>query len=88
MYKSSRKTNEIYFNGQIYDAYCKILDIFKSAKKIYHNRFHDRYFIIDKMNVYHFDISLERIGYKTFSINLLSDEESCKLFINKINKVI
>lgn len=28
-----RKVNEIYFNGQIYDAYSKIVDIFKSAKK-------------------------------------------------------
>lgn len=28
-----RKENEIFFNGQIYDAYSKILNIFKSAKK-------------------------------------------------------
>lgn len=28
-----RKDNEIFFNGQIYDAYSKILNIFKSAKK-------------------------------------------------------
>ena len=28
-----RKDNEIFFNGQIYDAYSKILDIFKIAKK-------------------------------------------------------
>ena len=31
--EEKRKDNEIYFNGQIYDAYSKILDIFKSAKK-------------------------------------------------------
>ena len=28
-----RKDNEIFFNGQIYDAYSKILNLFKSAKK-------------------------------------------------------
>lgn len=32
-FEERRKVNEIYFNGQIYDAYSKIVDIFKSAKK-------------------------------------------------------
>lgn len=32
-FEEKRKTNEIYFEGQIYDAYSKILDIFKSCKK-------------------------------------------------------
>ena len=31
-FEEKRKVNEIYFNGQIYDAYSKILEIFKSAK--------------------------------------------------------
>ena len=31
--EEKKKNNEIYFNGQIYDAYSKILDIFKNAKK-------------------------------------------------------
>ena len=31
-FEEKRKVNEIYFDGQIYDAYSKILDIFKSAK--------------------------------------------------------
>jgi len=31
--EEKRKVNEIYFNGQIYDAYSKIVDIFKSAEK-------------------------------------------------------
>lgn len=31
--EEKRKVNEIYYNGQIYDAYYKILEIFKSAKK-------------------------------------------------------
>ena len=31
--EEKRKTNEIYFEGQIYDAYSKIIDILKEAKK-------------------------------------------------------
>ena len=31
--KENKKVNEIYFNGQIYDAYSKIIDIFKCCKK-------------------------------------------------------
>ena len=32
-FDSVKKVNEIYFKGQIYDAYSKIIDIFKTAKK-------------------------------------------------------
>ena len=32
-FEEKRKSNEIYFNGQIYDSYSKILDILKEAKK-------------------------------------------------------
>ena len=32
-FEEKRKVNEIYFNGQIYDAYSKIVDILKEAKK-------------------------------------------------------
>ena len=31
--EEKKKVNEIYFDGQIYDAYFKILEIFKEAKK-------------------------------------------------------
>ena len=31
-FEDKKKTNEIYFNGQIFDAYSKILDIFKNTK--------------------------------------------------------
>ena len=31
--EENKKINELYFEGQIYDAYSKILDIFKIAKK-------------------------------------------------------
>ena len=138
-FEEKRKINEIYFNGQIYDAYSKIQDIFKIATKrliiidayadntlldvikrlnveviiitkkdnlltnqditkynkqyhnlkvIYNNTFHDRYFIIDKTQVYHCGTSINRIGYKTFSINLISDDDVCNSLINKVNKII
>ena len=32
-FEEKQKINEIYFNGQIYDAYSKIVDILKEAKK-------------------------------------------------------
>ncbi len=129
--------NEIYFNGQIYDAYSKIIDIFKMAKKEliiidgytdklvldmirevkvpvliickknkklreldikrynkqyhnlhikYDNTYHDRYFIIDKEKIYHCGASINQIGSKTFSINLLLDKEIINLLLNKISK--
>ncbi len=138
-FEEKRKINEIYFDGQIYDAYSKIQDIFKSATKnlviidayadntlldiikrlnvevtiitkkdnlltkqdiekynkqyynlkvIFNNSFHDRYFILDDNEVYHCGTSINRIGYKTFSINLISDEEILKMIINKVNGII
>ncbi|MBQ8891509.1 MAG: ORF6N domain-containing protein [Bacilli bacterium] len=137
--EEKKKINEIYFNGQIYDAYSKIQDIFKSAtnrliiidayadntlldiikrlniqviiitkkdnlltnqditkynkqyhnlKVVFNNNFHDRYFLIDDKSVYHCGTSINRIGYKTFSINLISDEDVCNSLINKVNKII
>lgn len=133
-----RKASEIYFNGQMYDAYSRIINIFNEAKEeliivdsyadiklldiikkldvkviiitkknnllkefdieiynkqynnlkvIYNNTFHDRYFIIDKKIVYHCGTSINRIGYKTFSINLLSDKDVTIPFINNINSI-
>ena len=138
-FEEKRKVNEIYFNGQIYDAYSKIQDIFKSVTKrliiidayadntildiikrlnievtiitkknnlltdqditkynkqyhnlkvVFNNSFHDRYFLIDNKLVYHCGTSINRIGYKTFSINLISDEEVCNSLISKVNKLI
>ena len=137
-FEEKRKDNEIYFNGQIYDAYSKIYEIFKKSKKeliiidsyadnvvldiikrlnvkviiitkkdnlltkqdierynkqyhnlkvIYNNTFHDRYFILDKEIVYHCGTSINRIGYKTFSINLISDKDTYKSLIDKVNKI-
>ena len=137
--EKKKKINEIYFNGQIYDAYSKIIDIFMNAQKeliiidsyadnttlniikklnikviiitkennlltsldiseynkqyhnttvIYNNTYHNRYFILDKSIIYHCGSSINRIGYKTFSITLLQDKDICNILINNINTVI
>ena len=131
--------NKIYFNGQIYDAYSNVLNIFKEAKEcliiidgyadntlldiikrlkvnvviitkkdnlltkqdierynkqynnlsvIYNNTFHDRYFVIDNDIVYHCGASINRIGYKTFSINLISDTKVRAILIKEISIII
>ena len=130
--------NEIYFEGQIYDAYSKILDIMSKGKEEiividnyadkvlldmisritkkvilitkennlltkmdiekynkqynnltikYNNNFHDRYIILDKEVVYHCGTSINHIGSKTFSINILQEKEIIKLLIEKIKEI-
>ncbi|MBR1717973.1 MAG: ORF6N domain-containing protein [Bacilli bacterium] len=137
--EEKRNVNEIYYNGQIYDAYSKIKDIFKNATKkliivdsyadktlldiiktlnvdviiitkknnlltlqdiekynkqyhnlkvIFNNSFHDRYFIIDNKIMYHCGASINRIGYKTFSINLIGDKEAFNSLLDKVNTII
>ena len=136
--EEKEQISEIYFNGQIYDAYSKILDIFKSAKKEliiidnyadntlldiikrlrikvtiitrennlltkqdiekynkeyhnliikYDNTFHDRYFMLDNSIVYHCGASINRIGYKTFSITKIGDKQVIEALITQINKI-
>ena len=136
--EEKKKVNEIYFNGQIYDAYYKIQEIFNSANNnlviidayadntildiikrlkikvtiitksnnllteqdiakynkqynnlqvYYNNTFHDRYFILDDEIIYHCGASINRIGYKTFSITLIGDEDVKNTLINKIKEI-
>ena len=136
-FAEKRIVNEIYFKGQIYDAYSKIIDILSKAKEeliiidayadkktldiiknlkvkvtliinerskitkldiekyneqynnlkiIYDNTYHDRYFILDKKEVYHSGTSINNAGSKTFSINKLEDEFVIKSIIQSIPK--
>ena len=133
------ENSKIFFEGQIYDAYSKILEIFKEAEKeliiidayadnvllniikrldisitlitkkdnlsskqdilkykkqyhnlkvIYDNTFHDRYFILDNNIVYHCGASINRIGYKTFSINLINDKDVCDMLKSRIKEIV
>lgn len=136
--EEKKKENEIYYNGQIFDAYYKIKEIFSECKKeliiidsyadinllniikdlkvkitlittnkvlkeldvekyneqydnlkvIYDNTFHDRYFILDKKTYYHCGTSLNRIGYKTFSITKVNDKEINNSLLDKVNEII
>ena len=137
--ENDKEINEVYFNGKIYDAYSKVLDIFSEAKKEliivdrytdktildmiknlkckvilitskrgkltkldidkynsdYHNlsiyyddTFHDRYFIIDRDCLYHSGNSINHIGFRKSSIDIIHDENVKKLIINDINKII
>ena len=136
--QSKELVNEIYFNGQIYDAYSKILDIISKAKneliiidnyadktlldmisrikvKVilitktnglltktdidkynkqysnltvkYDDTFHDRYFILDKSIVYHCGASVNYVGSKTFSINILQEKEIINSLIKKVGSI-
>ena len=136
--EEKQKINDIYFDGQIYDAYSKIFDIFKHTKKEliiidsyadntildiikrlnikatiitrknnlltvqdiekyneqYHyltvkfdSTFHDRYFILDNKTIYHCGASINRIGYKTFSITLIKDELVTNVLINRVKEI-
>ena len=136
-FEEKKIVNEIYFNGQIYDAYSKILDIFNEAQKeiviidgyadkvildiarnikadiklitftkntkfqslyskyskqysnlkvTYNNSFHDRYFILDQITVYHCGTSINYAGSKTFSINRIEDRVVIDALIKTISK--
>lgn len=95
-FEEKRKSTEVYFNGQIYDAYADntILDIERYNKQynnltvVYNNTFHDRYFIIDDEIVYHCGASINRISYKTFSITLIGNSEVKEALIKHAYKAI
>lgn len=82
--EEKKKSSEIYFRGQIYDAYSKIQEIFASCKK--------KLIIIDSYTdnslVYHCGASINRIGYKTFSINLIQDRYVSLLLINRVKDML
>ena len=61
---------------------------YHNLKVIYDNAFHDRYFMIDYQDIYHCGTSINRIGYKTFSINLIGDVDVRKMLFNKVNSII
>jgi hypothetical protein len=138
-FKEKENTNEVYYNGETYNAYSRIIDIFNKAKNeliiidsyadkivldiirkikvkvflitkdsdrlsnldiekykseydnlkvIRNNSFHDRYFILDKKDVYHSGASINNAGTKTFSINKLTDIIVIKEFVNEVLNII
>ena len=137
--EEAREVNEIYFNGKIYDAHSKIIDIFSEAKKeliivdrytdktildmiknleckvilitgkntkltnldiekynktydnlsIYYNdTFHDRYFILDRDKIYHSGNSVNHIGFRKSSIDILMDENVKNTILKDVDSII
>ena len=134
-----KEINEIYFDGKIYDAYSKIIDIFNEAKEkliiidrytdktildmiknlkckvilitsknnkltkldiekynntydnlsiYYDDTFHDRYFIIDNNKIYHSGNSVNHIGYRKSSIDVLEDDNVKRTIVEDIEKIL
>ena len=124
--EEKEKINHIFYEGQIYDAYSLLIDIFKGAKEeiiiidnyadksildmitnlnvkvtivtrkfnllkdldikkynrqyhnlkvIYNDKFHDRFIIIDRKDLYHSGASYKDLGNKCFGINKIKDDE-------------
>ena len=46
----------------------------------YDDTFHDRYFIVDKEKVYHSGNSINHIGYRKSSIDIIHDENIKKYY--------
>ena len=59
---------------------------YSNLKVIRNNDFHDRYFIIDKNEVYHCGTSINYAGTKVFSINILEDNIVKNSLIKEIKK--
>ena len=124
--EEKEKANHIFYEGQIYDAYSLLIDIFKGAKEeiiiidnyadksilnmitnlnvkvtivtrkfnllkdidikkynrqynnlkvICSDKFHDRFIIIDRTDLYHSWASYKDLGNKCFGINKIKDDE-------------
>ena len=48
------------------------------------NKFHDRFIIIDKKEMYHIGAYIKDLGKKCFEINKIEDKEIIEKFINKL----
>ena len=135
--EKKEKVNHIFYEGQIYDAYSLLIDIFKEAKKeiiiidnyadksildmitnlnvkitivtkkfnllkdidikkynrqyhnlkvIYSDKFHDRFTIIDRKNLYHSGASYKDLGNKCFAITKIEDKEYLEIILKNIGE--
>ena len=67
----------------------KYKEQYDNFKNIYYdNTFHDRYFILDKKDIYHSGTSVNHAGNKLFNITKLQDIDIKNVLIDKINKII
>ena len=54
----------------------------------YDDTFHDRYFVIDNNKVYHSGNSINHVGYRKSSIDVIHDKNVCATVINDIARII
>lgn len=72
----------------------KKIDIIKyneqcnNLKIVYDNSFHDRFIILDKDKIYHLGSSINHIGNKVTTINIIEEDIMKQSLLNKINKKI
>ena len=137
--EKEKEVNEVYFNGKIYDAYSKVLDIFSEAKNeliiidrytdktvldmvrnleckvilitgkrskltkldiekynvdynnlsvYYDDTFHDRYIVIDRNKIYHSGNSINHIGFRKSSIDVINDRSMKRTLLKDIDIII
>ena len=61
---------------------------YNNLEVVYSDDYHDRYFVIDKKEVYHCGASINHAGSRTFSINKWEDKKVCNNFIDNINNIL
>ena len=55
---------------------------------IYSNLFHDRFFIVDDITLYHCGASINYAGSRAFCINIISDKDVYSSIIDNVNSII
>ncbi|MFH2143111.1 MAG: hypothetical protein ABIJ97_11850 [Bacteroidota bacterium] len=55
---------------------------------IYNDSFHDRFVLIDKVDIYHFGASLKDAGKKGFMYSLIQEESLKLALLDQLNKII
>ncbi|MBR5621077.1 ORF6N domain-containing protein [Candidatus Saccharibacteria bacterium] len=78
-------TTKTHLSSQDVEKYNKQ---YNNLAVFYDNTFHDRYFILDNKTVYHCGASVNRIGYKTFSINKIDEKEMIVVLLDKISSCL
>ena len=61
---------------------------YNNLKVIRDNSFHDRYFIVDRKEIYHSGTSINNLGNKTFMINKLEDKCVKDIILNNVFNII
>ena len=79
---TSKKAKLSDFQVNLFNSQFNKLTVFRT------NLFHDRYFIIDRENIYHIGTSFNHAGEKIFSITKHEDEIVKKSLIDHIKKLI